>query len=231
MTTERILTEQEQKTNQETEQHIANVQKYIHIVVGTLIARGLVHDLSKLQDPELPLFVEYTKKLAKCTYGSSEYKTFLEGLKPALDHHYAKNRHHPEHYLNGINDMTLVDLIEMFCDWKAATLRHNDGNLLKSIEINSKRFNISEQLTHIFENTAKLFDQTEHEVKCGTLHPDGTVTNIRMIKQSDMLKCPHCIVMPDHYREDGTCKCDDPVEQAMMIKEWGYKSKDFKVKK
>jgi hypothetical protein len=68
----------------------------------------------------------------------------------------------------------------------------------------------------------------EHEVQFGTLHPDGSLTNIRHIKQRDMLACPYCIMMPDHYREDGSCKCDDPTEQAKMIKEWGYKKSDFK---
>ena len=156
--TDRILTEEEQKTNLETKKHIGNVQKFIQIFIDALNNRGVNHDLSKLIDPELPLFVEYTKKLSACTYGSDEYQKFLEGLKPALDHHYAKNRHHPEHYPNGIDDMTLVDIIEMFCDWKAATMRHNDGNLLKSIHHNGKRFYIDSQLTKIFENTAELFD-------------------------------------------------------------------------
>jgi hypothetical protein len=31
-----------------------------------------------------------------------------------------------------------------------------------------------------------------------------------------------------HYRADGSCKCDDPVEQARMIREWGYSESDFK---
>ena len=154
----RILTKEEQETNIETKEHISNVQKFLKIVSRTLRDRGTIHDSTKLEDPELPLFTELTKKLAACTYGSNEYKKFLEQLKPALNHHYAKNRHHPEHYPNGIDDMTLIDLIEMFCDWKAATMRHDDGNLLKSIEINSKRFNINPQLTKIFENTAELFD-------------------------------------------------------------------------
>jgi hypothetical protein len=155
---DRIYTEDEQITNMETKQHIANVQAFAQIFIDALRERAVNHDTSKLHDPELPLFVEYTKKLATCTYGSDEYKRFLEGLKPALDHHYATNRHHPEHYPNGINDMTLVDLIEMFCDWKAATMRHNDGNLLKSIEINTKRFGLSPQMRTLFENTAELFD-------------------------------------------------------------------------
>ena len=74
-------------------------------------------------------------------------------MKPALDSHYADNPHHPEHYDNGIKDMDLVDLIEMICDWKSATLRHNDGDIYKSIELNQKRFGYSDELKQIFKNT------------------------------------------------------------------------------
>jgi hypothetical protein len=45
-------------------------------------------------------------------------------------------------------------------------------------------------------------------------------TNIREIKQSDMLACPHCIMVPAHYRLDGSCRCDDPAHSEMD--EWGY---------
>jgi hypothetical protein len=51
--------------------------------------------------------------------------------------------------------MTLLDLIEMLVDWKAASERHNDGNIRKSVEINGKRFEMSPQLIRIFENTVK----------------------------------------------------------------------------
>jgi len=51
--------------------------------------------------------------------------------------------------------MDIVDIVEMFCDHKAATLRHNDGNIFKSIKINAKRHHIGKQLSTIFENTAK----------------------------------------------------------------------------
>lgn len=54
-----------------------------------------------------------------------------------------------------VNGFDLFDLIEMFFDWKAASERHNDGNILKSIEINTKRFNLSEQIVSILTNTAK----------------------------------------------------------------------------
>jgi hypothetical protein len=53
-----------------------------------------------------------------------------------LKHHYSHNRHHPEFFgEDGVDGMTLVDLIEMLADWKAATERHDDGDLAKSLEI------------------------------------------------------------------------------------------------
>lgn len=49
-----------------------------------------------------------------------------------------------------------------------------------------------------------------------------------IMKQSDLRKCPFTILVPEHYRADGSCKCDDPEERKMMIKKWGYKEKQFK---
>jgi predicted HD phosphohydrolase len=46
----------------------------------------------------------------------------------------------------------------MLCDWKAAALRHHNGNILKSIEHNAKRFSIDSQLVRIFKNTIELFE-------------------------------------------------------------------------
>ena len=107
---------------------------------------------SKLHSPEKEIFDEYTPKLATTTYGSEEYKTYLEEMKVALSHHYSKNRHHPEYHPNGIHDMNLVDLIEMLCDWKAATMRHNDGDIIKSIELNQKRFGYDDEIKQIMIN-------------------------------------------------------------------------------
>jgi hypothetical protein len=66
-----------------------------------------------------------------------------------------------------------------------------------------------------------------HKVKFGTLGPDGKLTNVRLIKQADMMKCPFAIMVPDHYRDDGSCKCDDPEERKKMIAEWEYSESDF----
>lgn len=138
----------------DTFRHIETVRNIISVVVVQLLERARLHDQSKLENPEAETFAEYTAKLAGTTYGSEEYKKFLAEMKPALDHHYANNRHHPEHFADGIEGMDLIDLVEMLCDWRAATLRHNDGNMMRSIEINTARFGIDPQLRKILENTA-----------------------------------------------------------------------------
>ena len=154
-----MATLEELETNAETQKHIDNVRRFLRIVVVMLLERGEKHDKSKLEPPELEVFAEYTPKLARMTYNSDEYKQCLEQMKPALDHHYAHNNHHPEHFPDGIDGMNLIDIVEMFCDWKAATLRHNDGNILHSIDTNTKRFHISPHMASIFKNTAKLFEE------------------------------------------------------------------------
>jgi len=142
--------------------HIKRVSQLLTEAASELIRRANIHDNSKLKSPEKELFDEYTPKLKSSTYGSDEYKELLSGLKIALDHHYSHNSHHPEHYPNGINGFDIFDLIEMFFDWKAATERHENGDIIKSITINKDRFNMSDQLCKIFENTAiRLWDIME----------------------------------------------------------------------
>lgn len=139
--------------------HIETVRKYIKIFTDKLTNRGIEHDHQKLESPEVEIFAECKSKLANLTYGSNEYNASLKELDTALSHHYANCRHHPEHFAKGVNDMSLIDIAEMLCDWKASSLRQHDGNLLKSIESNAQRFGIDDQLKQILINTAKLFDE------------------------------------------------------------------------
>jgi len=133
--------------------HIARVQQLLANVREALRKRGEEHDHSKLVAPEKQAFDVSTPKLAGLTYGSDEYRAALREIKPAIEHHYASNRHHPEHHENGIDDMSLIDLMEMLCDWKAATERHDNGDIQKSLIHNAERFGISEQLAKILANT------------------------------------------------------------------------------
>lgn len=146
--------------------HIRHVQRLLNRVIGVLLRRSESHDSSKVEEPEVSVFDEFTPKLRDSTYSSDEYNEFLKNMKEqGLNHHYAFNPHHPEFYEDGIEGMSLIDLIEMICDWKAATLRHDDGDLMHSIEINQDRFGYSDQLKQILINTA-------HDLH---LHDDNTI--------------------------------------------------------
>jgi len=145
-------------TNEEYDKDVAAhrqlVDDYIGKMVVELESRADHHDFSKQEEPERSIFMEVVPKLKGLTYGSEEYKENLKGLGTALSHHYEYNRHHPEHFQEtGISQMNLIDVIEMLCDWMAATKRHADGDIQKSIEINKNRFNIDPQLVSIIKNT------------------------------------------------------------------------------
>jgi hypothetical protein len=150
----------------DTLKHSLRVGELMGQPISELVDRSVKHDLSKTQDPELAVFNEFTPKLKDITYGSEEYRACLAEMQPALDHHYAANRHHPEHFTDGVNGMTLVDLVEMLADWKAATERHADGSLDQSLRIQRERFGLSDQLLRILRNTASYYGWADGEV-CG----------------------------------------------------------------
>jgi len=187
-------------SRQDTIEHILRVRELLYIAQNKLEARGFAHDQSKLKEPEKSVFDACTGKLKAMAYGSGEYKAALAELKPALDHHYAANSHHPEHFHlwrcplcglvfkesdvppsevfssqprfcpkccpNGsmfeatmtphisVDGMTLLDVLEMLLDWKAATERmKGGGDIRRSLQINTERFNLSPQLVSILANT------------------------------------------------------------------------------
>jgi len=137
----------------ETVKHILQVGEFINKIAMLLIGRIYEHDKSKLQEPEMGCFAAASQRLAGSTFGSDEYKQFLKELEPALKHHYSANRHHPEHFENGIRGMNLIDIVEMFCDWYASSKRHDDGDIMRSIRICQERFDYSDDLKAVFENT------------------------------------------------------------------------------
>lgn len=138
----------------ETLEHKWLVSHYISLIVKELLDRAEKHDNSKMEPGEVEYFDKLTPMVNSVTYGSDEYKAFLETLRPALAHHYSLNRHHPEHHKGGIEGMDLVDLVEMLCDWKASTLRQQDGDILASIDKNQSRFKYGDELSKILVNTA-----------------------------------------------------------------------------
>lgn len=142
-------------STEDTLTHIRRVADLMGKACFNLSRRASLHDDSKLEDPEKAAFDIVTPKLKSLTYGSPEYRAALKEIKPAITHHYSVNSHHPEFYSSGIYGMSLLDVIEMLCDWKAASERHDDGDIRRSLEINGGRFEISPQLQSILYNTAK----------------------------------------------------------------------------
>lgn len=151
-----------------TSEHVTEILNHkkivavsLNVIISELLRRAVEHDNSKFSPEEFDAFEEATPRLKDLVYGSDEYKQALKEIESALRHHYQVNRHHPEHFENGINDMNLIDLIEMVCDWIAASQRVKDGDIYKSLDINKDRFGISEQLFLIIKNTIDLLTSSK----------------------------------------------------------------------
>lgn len=141
----------------DTRRHRLRVEQLLGKVRYLLDIRAVYHDASKLQPAEKPYFDALGESLKGVKYGSRQYRAALERLRPALVHHYANNPHHPESRKGGIGEMTLIDLLEMLADWRAAAERHGrkDCNLAHSLRINRKRFTIPDPIYRQLVSTAK----------------------------------------------------------------------------
>lgn len=137
--------------------HIDRVRNLIIQCTNDLAIRGAVHDRSKLFEPEKSVFDRVTPRLKELKFGTPEYQAQLDDMGVALDHHYAVNDHHPQHFgeVNPILEMNLLNILEMLCDWKAAGERMSGGGIYKSIEHNADRFDYSYELKEILINTAR----------------------------------------------------------------------------
>ena len=134
--------------------HIKKIQ-YIfnNVVIPEFEKRAKEHDQSKFESPEKETYDKYIPMLQKTTYGSKEYYDVRKQMAAGgTEHHYQVNRHHPEHFENGIRGMNLFDLTEMFFDSFAASLRSDTG-FEKGLEMNKNRFGMSDDLYQILVNT------------------------------------------------------------------------------
>jgi hypothetical protein len=50
---------------------------------------------------------------------------------------------------------------------------------------------------------------------------------INVVLRSDIGKCPFLILVPSHYRKDGSCKCSNREHREMMIRDWNYRPELF----
>jgi len=138
----------------ETLLQIKRLNELLNKAAIELLDRAIVHDKSKLEQPEKDLYDRLTPLLKKVPSNSDKYKDLSKQYKIAIDHHYKNNRHHPEHYKNGVDDMTLFDVIEMAMDW-LVDVGDSPNDIFKLLKENKEKYNLSEQLGSILENTYK----------------------------------------------------------------------------
>lgn len=136
--------------------HKILVGKHMRAAVSALMWRAVVHDYSKFVPAEYDAFVSNQPIFENISYGTPEYRAALKAIKPAIQHHYANNTHHPEHFEHGVSDMNLLDVLEMVCDWMAASQRV-PGDTLQLDQL-KERFGISDQLMSIIEHTVKFLN-------------------------------------------------------------------------
>lgn len=142
--------------NEVTIAHIANVQQKIAEFCMLMQGRALRHDASKFEPEEAEPLQELQDLIDQegpAAFGTEEYSRRTAILGPMLAHHYARNSHHPEHYPNGIAGMNLLDLVEMFIDWKAAGERGGDEAM--NLTYLAQKYRIDPMLLSILQNTAR----------------------------------------------------------------------------
>lgn len=144
----------------DTLEHIRRVRVRLGEVITNLSTRSAVHDRSKFEEPEKSAIDRTRPLLKQMEFGTDEYTQLKREWS---DHHHSVNRHHVEFHSRGLEGMTLNDLIEMLCDWQAATETHKDGdNILTSIDILAERYEMPWTLKCILINTAVEMGWLEH---------------------------------------------------------------------
>lgn len=132
--------------------HITRVRNHLLTFTQLLQKRAALHDMSKLQEPELTWWKQMDEE-PRYPYGSPEYNDKVRRWKKVFDHHYKYNRHHPEHYESGFLEMTLVDLVEMLCDWLGYKDRISISDAMKVCEQQMERYGFSDDVRQIMSNT------------------------------------------------------------------------------
>ena len=136
--------------------HISRVQKKLIILMDNIYNRAIQHDASKLREPELSMWKKMDEE-PRYQYGTKEYEDKIVRYKHLFDLHYENNPHHPEHFQNGISDMTLIDLMEMLCDWISYKDNIRASEAIAMVEKQSKRFGYSDEIKNMLINTLVIY--------------------------------------------------------------------------
>lgn len=132
--------------------HKKSVKEKLNFLSEELADRAEHHDDSKLKKPEIGWLIEMDKEPI-FKYGTPEYFEKKKKWQKFFDHHYALNRHHPEHFIQGVQGMTLIDLCEYCCDIISYFAEMHPKQAIQTVEQQQSRFGFDEQLTQVLKNT------------------------------------------------------------------------------
>ena len=146
----------------DTRKHQQIVSRLLIHAAQRLLKRAMVHDETKLHEPERSAYIEpvYALNTEEVPYGSDRYKELTAQMGKGWEHHKAFNDHHIEFFLpwavetlnDPIRQLDMFILLEMCCDWIAAAQRRGNepGLALKAM---AEKYPMDEQLQQLIRNT------------------------------------------------------------------------------
>ena len=132
--------------------HRDNVGNLLKRFTTQLELRSFTHDLSKFELDEFVGFCELDARRShsKEVYGSKSYEAGIKDID-AVKLHQSRNSHHLEYHPNGLDDMSLGDVVEMLIDWEIARReRDAESDIEKTWQIRQQRFGLTDyQITFL----------------------------------------------------------------------------------
>lgn len=140
------------KTVEDILKHKEKVKRRLLFLSEELKKRAECHDDSKLRDPEIKYLIEMDKE-PRYEYNTPEYFNKMKRWQKFFNHHYDNNRHHPNHFKNGILDMNLTDICEYLVDIISYYDEMHVHDAMDTIEKQQGRFGLDNQLAQVLTNT------------------------------------------------------------------------------
>ena len=150
------MDERELYYEMDTRTHQQLVAALLLDVAQRFIERAINHDASKFSDAEKPFYVDpvYELNTQEVPYGSDKYIELTKMMGDGWKHHASVNDHHPE-YWGDMSKANLFAIIEMLCDWVAASMRRgNNPNV--PLDRTVIKYELGDMLAKIMQNTLDI---------------------------------------------------------------------------
>ena len=151
-------------------------EKYKNYVLGhkqrvKQFADWLKENLPEVfEDVDLSAFDEVIREHDESKFGEEEFEPYAKHFyddddyslefDEAWEHHWMHNEHHPEYWLG--QDMPLIYILEMLCDWGSFSIDKKDFNELISYYYDEAKDDDEKNLS---DNTKKIIEEILGKIK------------------------------------------------------------------